>query len=998
MDVAGASFLPPVVAVLLADTKGLKAGMAEARGEMAATGNSFRTLGAVGRTTVLALGAAAVAVGAYSVHAAMNFDAAMERVHTQAGASQAEVNKLSNAVLALAGPTAQAPNALALSLYHIESAGFRGAQALGMVTAAAKLATIGNADLGSTTQAMIATIASGIPGVHGINDAVALLNATVGTGDMTMQQLADAMATGILPAGRVAGLTFEDVAAAIATITDNASPAVVAATRLRMTFAMMNGPSGAAVKALKKIGMTSTELARDMRGKDGLMVAMADLYKHLSKLKGGVTGVAAASTMTHAFGGGRSSGSVETLLVEMDRLHAKYAALGTVQSRAKQLQESWAATMQTFKYKVDSLKASLEAVAIRIGNFLIPIIEKVVTWLIDAGKWVASHKAAWMGLAAVLGTVVVAGLISIAGALGAIVIESLPLAAVVVAIAALADGAVYAYQHFKRFHDIVDMVGRAIKAAAGWLMQHKQLLIAVAVAVGMVVAPWYTVIAVLVAAYVKFAWFRDVVSAVIHAVGDAFEWMRGIFDKVVNWIKSILGPFIGWWQAHWSQIRTVLQSVWAAIVMVVKVAWALISNYLSVALSVLGTVFRVAWDIISGVVKVAWDIISTIVKVAWDFLSGIIRVGFDTMRMIFETALALLTGHWSQAWHDVTSGFSRIFGTIVDAAANILSNLKQGFLNGVKDFGSLLWNAGKDLIMGLIHGIGSMASNAVNAVKNVGKSIIGGIKGILHINSPSLVMKKIGQGVNEGLAWGITDSSQIVTNAMRVTADRAIAASLKAYSAAQKKLSAAAVKLQKDSLSGDNTLDAASLRVSKTDATWDARIKAALEKYQDDLAYRSKRGKGKSEKELAADRAQIVKDELAERKSLALAELAYAKDLKTISARIAKDKAAVATDAARVAALRPLYGLEAKGVTASVGGLFGQVGGNVNPLATLGALNASSAAGVRSGTGLVPGGGTRVLVPTRVELDGHVIWETVQEHILEYANRNNTNGLTPVGR
>src|SRR5690242_5262817 len=91
--------------------------------------------------TALAVGAAAVAYE--SVKLASSFDQAMELIHTQAGASQAEVEQLKQKVLDLAPAVGMGPEKLAEGLYHVESAGFRGAQALDITAAAARDAALG---------------------------------------------------------------------------------------------------------------------------------------------------------------------------------------------------------------------------------------------------------------------------------------------------------------------------------------------------------------------------------------------------------------------------------------------------------------------------------------------------------------------------------------------------------------------------------------------------------------------------------------------------------------------------------------------------------------------------------------------------------------------------------------------------------------------------------------------------------------------------------------
>ncbi len=339
---------------------------------MGGLGGAFSTLGKVGAGAMLG-------VGYESVKLATQFEASMARVVTQANAPKADLAGLKRDVLALGGKTAQTPNELADGLYHLESAGFRGKQALDLLAAAAQGATIGNSNLGDTTQAMIAVTASGIKGVNGASDAMAILNTTVGIGDMKMEGLAKAMSTGLLPAARSVGIGMSDVSAALATITDNATPPEEAATRLRMTFSLLANHTPKAEKALGSIGLTQSQLATTMRGKGGLVAAVLELKDHLEH--SGSTAVQQSRIIAQAFGGGKSSSAIQTLITQSDRLVEKSHQIGTAAQRAAKFQDAWKATTETFSFRLKALRANLESVGITIGNALIPSLTKVVGYI-----------------------------------------------------------------------------------------------------------------------------------------------------------------------------------------------------------------------------------------------------------------------------------------------------------------------------------------------------------------------------------------------------------------------------------------------------------------------------------------------------------------------------------------------------------------------------------------------------------------------------------------
>src|SRR5262249_32644579 len=92
------------------DKAGRSAGVAESR------------ISKLGRTiahTGLLISGAAAAIGAESVKAAVDFQSSMEKIHTQAGASQKDVKALSAEVLKLGMTTQQGPEQLSEALYHL---------------------------------------------------------------------------------------------------------------------------------------------------------------------------------------------------------------------------------------------------------------------------------------------------------------------------------------------------------------------------------------------------------------------------------------------------------------------------------------------------------------------------------------------------------------------------------------------------------------------------------------------------------------------------------------------------------------------------------------------------------------------------------------------------------------------------------------------------------------------------------------------------------------
>ncbi len=392
-----------MLAVLGINTAPFTAGMAKAKGEMsgfADTANKSSNIASSAFHAVaiaaVGVGVAAVGIGAASVTAAAKFQSSMELIRTQAGASQAEVAKMSAGILALAPQVGTGPDALATGLYHIESAGIRGAKALEILKVAAEGAKVGNADLESVTNALIASVNSGVKGVGSMTGAMGTLNAIVGSGNMRMQDLTDALGTGILSTAKAFGLSIQDVGGAIADMTNQGVPAIDAATRLRMTISLLGAPSTKAAKELATIGITSTQLATDMRTK-GLLPALQDLQNHLTA--SGKSAVEQAQILSGAFGGGKSSSAILTLLGSLTKL-------GTIQTQitkgAGSFQSAWQATTEDLDFQWQKLVAFVQTGAIRIGDVLLPMVNNVISGI---NNWLSKNQGLISSVAATAGQI-----------------------------------------------------------------------------------------------------------------------------------------------------------------------------------------------------------------------------------------------------------------------------------------------------------------------------------------------------------------------------------------------------------------------------------------------------------------------------------------------------------------------------------------------------------------------------------------------------------------
>lgn len=146
----------------------------------------------------------------------------------------------------------------------------------------------------------------------------------------------------------------------------------------------------------------------------------------------------------------------------------------------------------------------------------------------------------------------------------------------------------------------------------------------------------------------------------------------------------------------------------------------------------------VAQFVLPIVIKVGAVLVGTlfsaIAKVI-GIIGGAIRIF-----LAFGTAIGVAAFKATQAFTAVVTFVKSVPGKIKAALGNV---------------GSLLFNAGRDLLLGLVRGMRAGISAAVNAAKAVASGVKNAITGFFRISSPSKVMHEVGGHIVKGLANGL---------------------------------------------------------------------------------------------------------------------------------------------------------------------------------------------------------------------------------------------------
>ena len=351
--------IPVSVVTTLKGVAEVKAGLAGVSRSLKRIGDSALRAGRALTTGIsLPMGIAAVA----SIKMAVDFEKSLSQIEGLVGVATKEVEKMRGSVLALSGETAKSPKELAKALFFVTSAGFRGAAAIDVLTQSAKAATAGLGEAVVVADAVTSAITA--YGSANLNAATAtgILVAAVREGKLSAESLSPVLGQ-ILPIASTLGISFDQIAAAIAAMSRSGTKAEEAVTSLRAVMASILKPASQSRDALRGLGITFEDVRKSLR-EDGLLAT-------LQKLKDVFGGNAEA--MALVFPNIRALTGVLNLLggeAENTRQIFSKLAEETGQSLNKAFDVASRQAFFKFKLVLDEVKVA----AITLGTALLPAI------------------------------------------------------------------------------------------------------------------------------------------------------------------------------------------------------------------------------------------------------------------------------------------------------------------------------------------------------------------------------------------------------------------------------------------------------------------------------------------------------------------------------------------------------------------------------------------------------------------------------------------------
>lgn len=237
-----------------------------------------------------------------------------------------------------------------------------------------------------------------------------------------------------------------------------------------------------------------------------------------------------------------------------------------------------------------------------------------------------------------------------------------------------------------------------------------------------------------------------------------------------------LGQKLGWWKALWDGITMAFNELKKAVQPVIDAFMTYLWPIIQKIGAFVGGIFKQAWDNITKAfneLRVALEPIMPLLKV----IGTVILVAMVAPLLVLVATIAVVVS----AIVGIVTAIAWVYGQVAGFVAKIV-----GVFNDMRaSVSNIDWGqVGRDIIAGIGNGISSMgkwlAQKAVDAVNGAKDAI----KNFFGIHSPSRVMRdEVGKMIGEGLAIGISSTSNIVTKSSIGLADDVMAGwdSPKAY-------------------------------------------------------------------------------------------------------------------------------------------------------------------------------------------------------------------------
>lgn len=245
-------------------------------------------------------------------------------------------------------------------------------------------------------------------------------------------------------------------------------------------------------------------------------------------------------------------------------------------------------------------------------------------------------------------------------------------------------------------------------------------------------------------------------APIFTAVGGAIGAVSLPVILTIAAIVALIAIGVLLWK-NWDTVKEKAVEIWSAL-------GEFFSDFFAKTMELFNKALNWIDEKTGGKFKSITDAIRSYLKMAKENVKAVLDFIKDTFTNALDFLKALVTGDFEGMWEAIKNQMDNIKDTISDIWGNVMD-----FFEDID-----LKQMGKDIIQGLINGIGSMGEAVLESIGGVVDGAINWAKEKLGVKSPSRVFTEIGEYSGEGLEKGMMAMSNRVAKAGQRMADASI--------------------------------------------------------------------------------------------------------------------------------------------------------------------------------------------------------------------------------
>jgi len=688
--------------------------------------------------------------------------------------AEASFAQMSEGVSDLSAELGIAQDTLVGGLYSAISAGVPKDNAFEFMRVASKAAVAGVTDTEVAVDGLTTIInAWGLEAADAERVADSMFT-TVKGGKTTFEELSGYLFQ-VAPAAAAAGVSVEEVNAALAALTAAGTPTAQASTQLRQAIIELSSPTGKVAEEFQKLsGTTFREFAASGGTvQEALSMLSAEAENTGLQVGDYFSSVEASMAATSLAGKG-----AEKFASELENQANKAGAVGVA---FEEMDKS-----RSF----ERVKTAMQNAGITLGNALLPMAEKVADVMTKVAEVFSRLSPEALNVVIAVGAVaaaigplllvaggVISAVTTIAGFLagplaGAVLGIVGPIALVVAAVALLVIGFVTLWKKSESFRNFWIELWDNIKMAASTVYEGgiKPVIEKIGATLSEMKArmepamegfkrawealkPVFTALAAVIGLVVTvvLGLVMGLVNGVVSALGGIAQAIAGAVQFVAGILGAIVSLLTGDLDGAWEHIKTAAQGVADFFVGIFSAIGGLVSGFVDGVI----TFFTNLWDELVGH-SIVPDMVNAIL--AW--FDTLVARGTQFFRDLVAKVVGLILGLADAA----IAGAVMLVNGILDRADKILPGFKDTFLKVTGYLTSLVSTMlaiGGDIIGGLVNGLENGVKEVMRVATKIADGVKNTIKNVLDINSPSGFTEWVGRMTKQGLVDELNDSREV---------------------------------------------------------------------------------------------------------------------------------------------------------------------------------------------------------------------------------------------